>query len=180
MLSRGYDKTLARTSKPYMPRRKPRDVRGVRAEERPQHLPRGHINPVGPVPVSPARSDPLASTQARFQVLNLNRRGLAITVQLDRVRERFDPDEGDLTAVFANDAIGSASKTSMLVHAFQHFWKGQDDAAVHLALPRVEDLLRGIERSRNVAVISVAQGRTTGGISQLGSLIAAMPAAGFD
>ena len=143
-------------------------------------IPRGRINPVGPVPVSPASSDPLASTQARFQVLYLNRRGLAIAAQLDRVRERFDPDESDLTAVFAHDAIGSASKTGMLVHAFQHFWAGQDDAAVHLALPRVEDLLREIERSRNVPVVSVAQGRTPGGMSQLGSLIAAMPAAGFD
>jgi hypothetical protein len=143
-------------------------------------IPRGRINPVGPVPVSPANSDPLASTQARFQVLYLNRRGLAIALQLDRGRERFDPDEGDLTAVFAHDAIGSASKTGMLVHAFRHYWAGQDDAAVHLALPRIEDLLREIERSRDVPVISVAQGRTPGGMSQLGSLVAAMPAAGFD
>jgi hypothetical protein len=143
-------------------------------------IPRGRINPVGPVPVSPASSDPLASTQARFQLLNLNRRGLAIAAQLDRVSDRFDPDEGDLTAVFAHDVIGSASKTGMLVYAFRHFWAGQDDAAVHLALPRVEDLLREIERSRNVPVVSVAQGRTPGGMSQLGSLIAAMPAAGFD
>ena len=129
---------------------------------------RSRINPVGPVPVSPASSDPLASTQARFQVLYLNRRGLAIAAQLDRVRERFEPDESGLTDVFAHDAIGSASKTGMLVHAFRHFWAGQDDAAVHLALPRVEDLLREIERSSNVPVVSVAQGRTPGGMSQLG------------
>ena len=45
-------------------------------------IPRGRINPVGPVPVSPASSDPLASTQARYQVLYLNRRGLAIAAQL--------------------------------------------------------------------------------------------------
>ena len=143
-------------------------------------IPQGRINPVGPVPVSPADSDPLASNQARFQVLYLNSRGLAIAAQLDRVRERFDPDEGDLLAVFACDAIGSASKTGMLVHAFQHFWAGQDDAAVHLTLPRVEDLLREIERGLNVPVVSVAQGKTPGGLSQLGSLIAAMPIAGFD
>jgi hypothetical protein len=143
-------------------------------------IPRGRLNLVGPVPVSPASSDPLASTQARFQVLNLNRRGLVITVQLDRVYKRFDPGEGDLTAVFAHDAIGSVSKTGMLVHAFRHFWAGQDDAAVHLALPRVEALLCEIERSRNVPVVSVAQGRTPGGMSQLGSLISATPAAAFD
>ena len=57
---------------------------------------------------------------------------------------------------------------------------GLTDVAVHLALPRVEDLLREIERSRDVPVLSVAQGRTPGGMSQLGSLIAAMPTAGFD
>jgi hypothetical protein len=143
-------------------------------------IPQGRVNPVGPVPVSPASSDPLANTQSLFQVVNLNKRGLAIAVQLDRVRERFDPSEGDLTAVFFHEAIGSASKTSMLVHAFRHYWAGQDAAAVHLALPRVEDLLREIERGRNIPVVSVAQGRTPGGMSQLGSLIAAMPASGFD
>jgi hypothetical protein len=107
---------------------------------------RSRINPVGPVPVSRASSDPLANNQASYQVLYLNRRGIAIAAQLDRVRERFDPAESDLTNVFAHDAIGSASKTSMLVHAFQHFWNGQDNAAVHLALPRVEDLLRELDR----------------------------------
>jgi hypothetical protein len=34
---------------------------------------------------------------------------------------------------------------------------------VHLALPRVEDLLREIERSRHVPVVSLAQGRTPAG-----------------
>ena len=66
------------------------------------------------------------------------------------------------------------------MNAFEHFGDGHDDAAVHTALPRVEDLLREIERDRNVPVLSVAQGNTPGGMSQLGALIAAMPAAGFD
>ena len=143
-------------------------------------IPRGRINPVGPVPAPPASSDPLASIQAQFQVLNLNRRGLAIALQLDRMRERFDPDEGDLTAVFAHDAIGSASKTGMLVHAFQFYWAGLDDAAIHLALPRLEALLREIERGRGVSVLAIAKGTTPGGMSQLGALIDAMPDAGFN
>src|SRR5208282_3717036 len=41
------------------------------------------INPVGPVPVSSASSDSLANNQARYQVLYLNRRGIAIAAQLD-------------------------------------------------------------------------------------------------
>jgi len=142
-------------------------------------IPRGRINPAGPVPVS-APSDGLASTQAMFQVLNLERRGLAVCAQLDRIRERFAPDEDALVAVFAHEAFGSESRTRMLVHAFLHYWAGQDDAAVHLALPRVEALLREIERDRGVSVVNVARGNTPGGVSQLGALIAEMTAAGFD
>ena len=72
-------------------------------------IPRGRINPVGPVPVSPAPSDGLASAQAMFQVLYLERRGLAVWAQLDRVHERFAPDEAALVAVFAHKALGSES-----------------------------------------------------------------------
>ena len=50
------------------------------------------------------------------------------------------------------------------MNAFEHFGDGHDDAAVHTALPRVEDLLREIERDRNVPVLSVAQGNAPGGM----------------
>jgi hypothetical protein len=47
-------------------------------------------------------------------------------------------------------------------------------------VPRVEALLREIERDRGVSVVNVARGNTPGGVSQLGVLIAGMPAAGLD
>jgi hypothetical protein len=143
-------------------------------------IPRGRINPAGPVPVSSASGDGLANVQAMFQVLYLERRGLAVWAQLDRIRERFAPDEAALVSVFDHKVLGSGSKTRMLAHAFMHFWDQENDAAVHLALPRVESLLREIERDRGVSVVSVAQGSTPGGVSQLGALISAMPTAGFD
>ena len=141
---------------------------------------RGRINPAGPVPVSLAGTDGQAGVAALFQVLYLERTGLAVEAQLDRVRERFAPGEAALTAVLACKALGSESRTRMLVHAFTHFWAGEEDAAIHLALPRVEALLRQIERDRGVPVVSVPQGKTPGGVTQLGGLISAMPAAGFD
>ena len=141
---------------------------------------RGRINPAGPVPVSLAGTDGQASVAALFQVLYLERTGLAVEAQLDRVRERFAPGEAALTAVLACKALGSESRTRMLAHAFTHFWAGEEDAAIHLALPRVEALLRQIERDRGVPVVSVPQGKTPGGVTQLGGLISAMPAAGFD
>lgn len=91
-------------------------------------IPRGRINPAGPVPVS-APGDGLASTQAMLHVLYLERRGLAVCAQLDRVRDRFAPDGDTLVAVFAHKALGSESRTRMLAHAFLHYWAGQDDAA---------------------------------------------------
>jgi len=143
-------------------------------------VPRGRINPGGPVPVAPASGDALANMQARYQVLCMSTAGVTITAQLDQIAERFTPGEQDLFAVFDHRLLGSPSKTRMLVHAFQHFWAGQDDASVHLVLPRIEDLLREIERDRGVSILSVAQGASPGGLSQLGTLISAMPDAGFD
>jgi hypothetical protein len=78
---------------------------------------RGSINPAGPVPVSLAGTDGQASVAALFQVLSLERAGLAVEAQLDRVRERFAPGEAALTAVVACKALGSESRTRMLVHA---------------------------------------------------------------
>ncbi len=52
----------------------------------------------------------------------------------------------------------------MLVDAFGHYWAAQDDAAAHLTLPQAEDLLREIERSRDVPVLSVAQGKLARGL----------------
>ncbi|MCX4748039.1 hypothetical protein OG455_21395 [Kitasatospora sp. NBC_01287] len=140
----------------------------------------GAVNPVGPVPVAAASSDALANAQAEFQLCCLQRRGLAVAAMLDRIGERFCPSEQDLEAAIAHDVVGSASKTRMLLHAFLYYWAGNDDAAVHLALPRVEDLLREIERGRDVPVVGFAKGAAPGGVTQLGTLIAQMPAAGFD
>ena len=52
------------------------------------------------------------------------------------------PHEAVLVAVFDHKALGSGSRTQMLAHAFIHFRAQEDEAAVHLALPRDESLLR--------------------------------------
>lgn len=141
---------------------------------------RGAVNSAGPVPVAPASDDAVANLQADYQLMQLRENGLALVEQLKRVHERFQPSAEELVDVFAHPLLVSPSKVEMLIHAFQYFWAGQDDAAIHLALPRVEALLREIERDHGVPVLAVAHGNTPGGMSQLGALISAMPAAGFD
>jgi hypothetical protein len=86
----------------------------------------------------------------------------------------------DLATIFSHPIVGSASKLHMLVQAFMFYWAELDAAAVHLAIPRVEALLREIERGCSVPVIAVAKGITPGGVTQLGALINLMPEAGFD
>ena len=57
---------------------------------------RGRINPAGPVPVSLAGTDGQASVAALFQVLYLERTGLAVEAQLEPVgQQRLWFDERD-------------------------------------------------------------------------------------
>lgn len=142
---------------------------------------RGKVNPAGPVPTAPASDDALENTKAVYRKLALQRAGLAYMEQLDRVRERFTPTVEDLVAVFACPELGSASRTRMLARAFEFYATGEDDdACVHLAVPRVESLVREILRGRGVPVLTVAQGATKGGVVQMGTLISNLAKVGFD
>jgi hypothetical protein len=124
--------------------------------------PRGRINPAGPVPVSLEGRDGQASVVPYSRSCTWNAQVSRWRRSFERVRERFAPNEAALTAVLAHKALVSESRTRILVHAFTHFWAGVDDAAIHLVLPRVEALLREIERDRGVPVVSAPRERPPG------------------
>jgi hypothetical protein len=130
--------------------------------------------------VASDQAQPRAPRQT-LQIQNLQKSDLG-PVPTGRVVVRVTQQEMDaaLAAVFDHATLGSESKVRMLVHAFMYYFIGHDDAAVHMALPRVEALLREIERGRNVPVLAVAKGPISGGMTQLGGLIDNMPAAGFN
>lgn len=142
---------------------------------------RGSINPAGPVPTAPASTDGLANTKAIFRKIAVLYAGLAFEAQLDRVWERFAPTVEDLVEVFDCAELGTASRTKMLARAFHFYSTGEDDdASVHLAVPRVEALAREIVRDAGVPMLTVAQGATNGGVVQMGTLISSMEKVGFD
>jgi hypothetical protein len=142
---------------------------------------RGSVNPAGPVPTAPASTDGLENTKAIYRKIAMLRAGLAFEVQLDRVWERFAPSVEDLAAVLDCAELGTASRTKMLARAFKFYSTGEDDdASVHLAVPRVEALAREIVRGHGVPMLTVAQGATNGGVVQLGTLISNMEKIGFD
>ena len=144
-------------------------------------IPRGTINPAGPVPTAPASTDGLENTKATYRKTAMLRAGLVFEVQLDRIWERFTPSVEDLAGVMDCAELGTASRTKMLARAFKFYSTGEDDdASVHLAVPRVEALAREIVRGHGVPMLTVAQGATSGGVVQLGTLISNMATIGFD
>jgi hypothetical protein len=138
---------------------------------------RGRVNSSGPIPVSASGTDGQDGLQAQWHTVALLLEGDRVAAQLDRLQGKAD--EHELLAAFAHSELGRTPRLRMLAHAFQHFWLHEDDAAIHLALPQVESLLREALRSHQIPVLQLAQGKTVGGVSQLGTLIAAMPKAGF-
>jgi hypothetical protein len=140
-------------------------------------LPRTRINTAGPVQVAP----PVAAADDHLvglQVLAMDFLGHLAAHQLDHIHERFDPDEAELIGALAHDAVLPKARARTLAYAFRYFWLGEFDAAVCIALPQVEQILRQLLRWQ-VSILSVAKGPSPGTVDQLGGLIRSMPAAGY-
>ncbi|WP_331759169.1 hypothetical protein [Streptomyces anulatus] len=140
-------------------------------------IPRSRINPAGPVFVRPPveADDDLA---VAMQVRGLGLFGILTAIQLDRIHERFRPDEFEMTAALAHEAVLPEPRARTLAQAFCYYWLEEFDAAACVALPQVEQILRELLRSR-VSVVSVARGPSPGGVDLLGKLLQSMPEAGY-
>ncbi|MER7690511.1 DUF4209 domain-containing protein [Streptomyces sp. NPDC097610] len=149
----------------------------ARAQEGLLRIPRTRINTIGPVQVAPP-VDADDDHAVELQVLALDFLGHLAAHQLDRIHERFVPDESELISALAHDSVLPEPRARTLAYAFRYFWLGEFDAAACVALPQVEQILRQLLRPR-VPMVSVAKGQTRGTVDQLGGLIRRMPAAGY-
>ncbi len=140
-------------------------------------IPRSRINPAGPVFVRPPvdADDDLA---VAMQVRGLGLFGILTAVQLDRIHERFRPDEFEMTAALAHETVLPESRARTLAQAFCYYWLEEFDAAACVALPQVEQILRQLLRPQ-VPVVSVARGQSSGGVDLMGGLLQSMPEAGY-
>jgi hypothetical protein len=126
---------------------------------------------------SPRPSTPTTTTPSNCRS-SLDLLGHLTAHQLDHIHQRFAPDEAELITALAHDTVLPEPRARTLAHTFGYFWLGELDAAVCIALPQVEQILRQLLRPR-VPMVSVPKGQTPGTVDQLGSLIRNMPAAGF-
>ncbi|MFD8013529.1 hypothetical protein [Streptomyces sp. NPDC058955] len=140
-------------------------------------IPRSRINPAGPVFVRPPveADDDLA---VAMQVRGLGLFGILTAIQLDRIHERFRPDESEMTAALAHETVLPEPRARTLAQAFCYYWLEEFDAAACVALPQVEQILRQLLRPQ-VPVISVARGQSPGGVDLMGGLLQSMPKAGY-
>ncbi|MCX5174188.1 DUF4209 domain-containing protein [Streptomyces virginiae] len=113
-----------------------------------------------------------------MQVLAIDLLGHLTADQLDRIHERFAPDDAELSTALAHDTVLPEPRARTLADAFGYFWLGELDAAACIALPQVEQILRQLLRSR-LPIVSVAKGKTPRTVDQLGGLIRNMPDAGY-
>ncbi|MFC7983623.1 DUF4209 domain-containing protein [Streptomyces sp. NPDC057336] len=149
----------------------------ARAREGLWRIPRTRINTAGPVQVAPP-ADADDDHVVELQVRAIDILGYLTVEQLDRIHERFAPDEAELVTALVHDTVLPEARARTLSYAFRYFWLGELDAAACTALPQIEQILRQLLRSR-VPIVSVAKGQTPGAVDQMGGLLRSMPAAGY-
>ena len=89
---------------------------------------------------------------------------------LKRIGEVYAPDQEDLRALFQTDFI-SSHQAEVFTRAYEHHWADRFDEAAHIALPRVEAVLRQIlVASGGVAYKEPRAGRP-GGVKPLGEVL---------
>ena len=60
-----------------------------------------------------------------------------------RIGQEYNPDQAALTVLFQTDLI-TANQAEVFARALEHFWAGRFDESIHIALPRVEGVLRRV------------------------------------
>ena len=62
---------------------------------------------------------------------------------LHRIGETYRPDQHDLIALFRTELI-EQNQAEAFARSLEHYWAGRPDEAIHVALPRIEAVLRGL------------------------------------
>ncbi|MFB4427078.1 hypothetical protein C5F59_039170 [Streptomyces sp. QL37] len=143
-------------------------------------IPTVRINPAGPVPVSDARVQTAADHEAQWHVTAMLITSAYVHHLLEAIGDRFDPTTTQLTHLFTARPVIPPLRANKLAQAFRYYWSGEQDAALALALPRIEGILRELLRHNHVPIVQPAQGDTRGRVTLLTTLIDRMTDVGMD
>lgn len=90
---------------------------------------------------------------------------------LDTIRDRFGPPDRNALVDFFTTELIDASIASRLADALLRFFDGDDDGALHIAIPQIEASIRSIAAHLGIVVIKNPQGERPGGVRPLGALL---------
>ncbi|UFR07105.1 hypothetical protein KBP30_40880 [Streptomyces sp. Go40/10] len=134
-------------------------------------IPSIRINAAGPVPVAEARVRTAADDESEWHVTAMMVTSVYVHHLLETVRDRFDPTTAQLAQLFTADPIITGIRAAKLAHAFRYYWSGEYDAALAIALPRIEGILRETLRYHRIPIVQPPQGDSRGRVTLLTTLI---------
>lgn len=100
---------------------------------------------------------------------------------LDRFKDRYGivPVEEIATHV-SYRGRGNYALAAVFARALHHYWNGDLEACVHIAVPRIESAVRLILRELDVSIYRIQLGNRPGQYPALGSLLGELVDLGFD
>ena len=124
------------------------------------------------------RSDYMMAREAGFAAAVT---GTHLAEVLSRIREQYgDIPANELAVFFALEGRGNYELAAVLARALHHFWAGDLEACIHIAVPRIESAIRLILRELDVAIYRTQLGQRPGVYPQLGTLLDSLAELDFD
>jgi hypothetical protein len=108
---------------------------------------------------------------ARIEDLNLQVRGPLAVQALVRIGTAFQLSEEELTEALGSLPRMTPGAARSLARALSHFWKQEYEAALHIALPRVETAARALLFALGETLYRPQAGDRAGGYPTLGTLL---------
>ena len=95
-------------------------------------------------------------------------------VILEKIGAEYAPNQDELAEFFSTSLIDDYIANA-IARAIEHFWQGRPDEAIHLALPRIEAILRNVVLATGGIAFTQPQGSNPGGVKPLGAILRELP-----
>ena len=99
-------------------------------------------------------------------------RGRQLAEGLDRFAKRYGvPKESDLLRALSRDGQADQTLAASIARSFIHFWEGDYEACVHVAVPKIEAAARALLRELDEGIYRTQAANTPGGYPGLYVLV---------
>ena len=104
------------------------------------------------------------------EALSAGLHGSLATLVLDRIGAQYTPNREELVELFETPFIRS-DQADAFARALGHYWAGRFDESIHVALPRIEAVLRGVLVAAGGIAYTEPQGGRAGHDKTLGTIL---------